>query len=42
MGVNVGETELTTMANAQNCAIGNAPFSYLGIRVGISYKSIAE
>lgn len=38
MGLNVGENRIQEMADILGCVIGEIPFSYLGIRVGASYK----
>ncbi|KAL6557468.1 hypothetical protein OROMI_017818 [Orobanche minor] len=42
MGVNVDVNMMREMAETLQCELGCIPFSYLGVRVGINHKRIAE
>lgn len=41
VGVNMDRDTIENMAATLQCEIGSLPFSYLGIRVGMSYKKRA-
>ncbi|KAL8462075.1 hypothetical protein ACS0TY_033232 [Phlomoides rotata] len=42
LGVNVNVRKLEEMSEILGCKIGNRPFSYLGINVGIHHKRASE
>ncbi|KAL8479828.1 hypothetical protein ACS0TY_026684 [Phlomoides rotata] len=42
LGVNLSSRKLEQMAKALRCKIGNLPFSYLGISVGVHHKRDSE